>query len=513
MAGTQARPEQVAPCVYRLKTGRGITEANVYLVESGPAWALIDTAWPHCGRVIKTAAGSLFGAGTRPAAILLTHIHPDHSGSALELARLWDVPVYVHPDELPLAAGGYMPEYGNPLDRWLVAPLLRLMPRHAVEESRSRSSLVGTVQPLDPGAGVPGLPDWRCIPVPGHTPGHVAFFRSADRVLITGDAVLTVNLNSLRDLLARRHRVSGPPYISTWNWQAATESVAVLAKLRPAILAPGHGRPMTGSATADLLASFANRLSGRSASDGITTGRAAWTGKIPKLRHPRRGQVPWAATAAERTMPLPGDELITSPNLATTHAVTISAPPPLVWPWLVQTGQGRAGFYSDSPLWDRCVDWYYRLLSREQPGRAVTGYQVRASNRIVAAWQNPHAGDIIADGPAGTAYYQIRHIEPGKAFVLFTDTHLRYLVPARLRDNPKLGIFGEISDSFLLTEPEPGQTRLIRRMRLTCGPWPFRAVAVPIVLIWGETITARNLLSGIKRRSEAARQASGPPAP
>ena len=231
MAGTQARPEQVAPGVYRLETGRGLTEANVYLVESGQAWVLVDTAWPHRGQAIKTAAGSLFGAGTRPAAILLTHIHPDHSGSALELARFWDVPVYVHPDELPLAAGGYLPQFANPLDRWLVAPLLRVMPRHAVEESRSRASLAGTVQALDSGAQVPGLPDWQCIPVPGHTPGHVALFRTADRVLITGDAVLTVNLNSLRDLLARRQRVSGPPYISTWNWPAATRSVAVLAKL------------------------------------------------------------------------------------------------------------------------------------------------------------------------------------------------------------------------------------------------------------------------------------------
>ena len=255
---------------------------------------------------------------------------------------------------------------------------------------------------------------------------------------------------------------------------------------------------MTGPATADRLASFAGQLGRQPASDGFTTGRAARTARIPRLRKPHRGRVPWTATAAERAMPLPGDDLVASPDLATTHAVTISAPPTLVWPWLVQTGQGRAGFYSDSPLWDRCVDWYYRLLSREQPGRPATGYQVRASDRIVAAWQNPHAGDIIADGPTGRAYYQIRHVEPGRAFVLFTDTHLRYLVPARLRDNPKLGIFGEISDSFLLTEPAPGQTRLIRRMRLTCGPRPFRAVAMPIVLLWGEVITARNLLSGIK---------------
>ena len=254
-------PQEIAPGVYRLETGRGLSEANVYLVRSGPGWVLIDTAWPHRGQLIRSAAESLFGAGARPAAILLTHIHPDHSGSALALARRWDLPVHVHPSELPLAPGGYLPEYGNPLDRWLIAPILRLMPRRKVEASLSRNPLEGTAQAFDPAAGVPGLPDWQAVPTPGHTAGHVAFFRSKDRVLITGDAVLTVNLNSVPDLLAGKHRVSGPPYISTWNWPAAKQSVAALARLNPDVLACGHGRPMTGAQAAASLASFAGRFS------------------------------------------------------------------------------------------------------------------------------------------------------------------------------------------------------------------------------------------------------------
>lgn len=215
-------------------------------------------------------------------------------------------------------------------------------------------------------------------------------------------------------------------------------------------------------------------------------------------------------------MAFPGDELVPAPVLQTTRAVTIDAPPQQVWPWLVQVGQGRAGFYSDSKFWNRCVDWYYRLLSRHEPGRVV-GYHVAADDRIVAAWQNPQVGDIIVDGPPGTAYYVVRHVEPGRSFVIFTDTHLRYLLPARLRGKPRLGASGEISDSYLLTEPEPGKTRLIRRMRLSCAPWPFRAYVVPVVLIWGEVITARNLLRGISRRAESsarpAESSARPPAP
>jgi hypothetical protein len=205
-------------------------------------------------------------------------------------------------------------------------------------------------------------------------------------------------------------------------------------------------------------------------------------------------------------MPLPGDDLVPRPLVQATHAVTINAPPQQVWSWLVQIGQGQAGFYSDSKFWDRCVDWYYRRLSREQPAKAAAGYHVAADDRIVPAWQNPRVGDIIADGPPETACYVVRQADPGRSFVLFTDTHLRYLLPARLRGNPRLGISGEISSSFLLTESEPGTTRLIRRMRLSCRPWPFRAYAVPVVLIWGEAITAQNLLRGIKRRAETSPQ-------
>ena len=211
-------------------------------------------------------------------------------------------------------------------------------------------------------------------------------------------------------------------------------------------------------------------------------------------------------------MGLPGDELVPAPLLQTTSAVVIDVPPQQVWPWLVQTGQGRAGFYSDSPFWDHCVDWYYRRLSREQPGPAEVGYHVAADDRVVASWQNPSIGDVIADGPPGTAYYVVRQAEPDRVFVLFTDTHLPHLLPARLRNNPRLRIHGEVSDAVVLSEPEPGRTRLVRRMRATCGPWPFRLLAVPIVLVWGDWVTERNFLRGVKRRAERTARDSPVPA-
>ncbi len=247
-----SQPKQIASGVYQLS----IRGSSVYFVRSGPSWTLIDTAWSNCAQPIKRTAEALFGANTRPAAILLTHSHPDHAGAALDLARLWDAPVYVHPDELPLGTGDmsafqtYLHTYpAGPLDRWVILPLMRVLPARAHEAMRAQSeALAHVARALDPQTGVPGLPDWECIPTPGHSPGHVAFFRRSDHVLIAGDALLTLNVNSVWDLLRNKRRVSGPPYISSWNWQTAKQSAAVLARLEPRVLACGHGAPMTDAA-------------------------------------------------------------------------------------------------------------------------------------------------------------------------------------------------------------------------------------------------------------------------
>jgi glyoxylase-like metal-dependent hydrolase (beta-lactamase superfamily II) len=259
-----SQPQEIAPGVYCLEVGKGITRSNVYFVRSGSSWALIDTASANCGRVIQEATESLFGANTRPAAILLTHVHPDHAGSTLELARRWGCLAYVHPDELPFATADisnffstykdYTTSSGRwtppPLDRWVILPMVRAMPRRRRESMLSDSSFKDVARAFDPGTGVPGLPDWECIP----TPGHVSFFRPGDRVLIAGDAVVTVNLNSLWGFLLwgfgrSKQRLSGPPWYTTWSWRAARQSVAPLARLEPLMLASGHGLPMSGTGT------------------------------------------------------------------------------------------------------------------------------------------------------------------------------------------------------------------------------------------------------------------------
>ena len=261
---------EIATGVHCKEVGKGISRSNVYFVQSGSSWVLIDAASANCGQLIRKTAESLFGANARPTSILLTHDHPDHAGSALELARMWRCPVCVHPDELPLAAIGDLStiqKYANPLDRSIILPLLRLMPRRRVESMLSKASLKDVVQGFDPDATLPGLPDWECIPTPGHTPGHVAFFRRSDQFLITGDAIVTVDLNSFWGILLwglriDKQRVSGPPWYSTWNKKAAKESVSLLAGLKPRVLASGHGVPMAGDSVAVELSAFADRFAG-----------------------------------------------------------------------------------------------------------------------------------------------------------------------------------------------------------------------------------------------------------
>jgi glyoxylase-like metal-dependent hydrolase (beta-lactamase superfamily II) len=253
-------PREIAPGVHWMRFGG----SNVYFVRSGSSWVLIDTAWENSAPMIRYAAERLFG-NSPPVAIFLTHSHPDHAGSARELARRWDTAVYLHPDELPLASAtdlATIEHFANPLDNWLIFPLLRTMSPRQVTATMARTSLKGLGRAFDPDAGLPGLPGWRSIPTPGHTPGHVAFFREKDRALLTGDACLTAGFRSLWGLLTEKPVPAPAPRISSWSWPQCKASVRALAELEPRVVGSGHGVPMIGEGVARQLHAFAERFAG-----------------------------------------------------------------------------------------------------------------------------------------------------------------------------------------------------------------------------------------------------------
>jgi glyoxylase-like metal-dependent hydrolase (beta-lactamase superfamily II) len=251
-------PTQIAPDVFCVGPW-GRTQTNVYLVRAGASWVLVDAGWAQDAERIRSAVRSVAGPETVPSAILLTHVHPDHSGSARELASAWDCPILVHPDEIPIATGDFaaMTRYAGPMDRWLILPLMRVIGRHRREAILEQGSLGGSVHPLEPDGSIPSVDGWRWAHTPGHTPGHVAFVRSLDRVVISGDALVTLRVNAAAGLLWGSQGLSAPPWYTTWDRDAAHGSIRAIADLEPSVLAGGHGRPLTGSGTAAAVREFA----------------------------------------------------------------------------------------------------------------------------------------------------------------------------------------------------------------------------------------------------------------
>jgi glyoxylase-like metal-dependent hydrolase (beta-lactamase superfamily II) len=231
--------EQLARDVVIIKT----LVSNAYLVGTSKCWILVDALAPGRARTIKQAAEARFGPRARPQAIVLTHGHFDHAGSAAALADWWGVKVYAHRLEHPYLTGRSL---YPPLDH--TAPgffsgLSRLFP--------SGTCNLGTrVSELDPSGPLPWLNDWQCCFTPGHAPGHVAFFRREGAVLLAGDAVTTMNLNSFTGTTLQHQQLCGPPVPGTIDWPEAHRSVRLLAALQPKVICAGHGKPMFEAATA-----------------------------------------------------------------------------------------------------------------------------------------------------------------------------------------------------------------------------------------------------------------------
>jgi glyoxylase-like metal-dependent hydrolase (beta-lactamase superfamily II) len=224
----------------------GPLDVNVYFVRSADSWVLVDAGLASSAPEIRRAGESLFGADSHPTAILLTHYHPDHSGSAAELARFWGCPVWFATQELRIICGNAATfrKHSFPLGRWLYLPLLRLTGKKRVQALMSRGGLREFARALDADDTVPGLPDWEAVPTPGHTPGHVSFFRRDDRVLLSGDAVVT-RASPLARFLRRRSGLTRSPWYFTWNRAVARQTVATLAELEPLVIASGHGKPLS----------------------------------------------------------------------------------------------------------------------------------------------------------------------------------------------------------------------------------------------------------------------------
>lgn len=257
MAAIPIPEEDVVPLPHVAEGIRGlrILFVNVYGVAQASgagAWILVDAGLPFSAGYIRSWAKEQFGAP--PSAIVLTHGHFDHVSAARELAETWQIPIYAHPLEFPYLNG--RESYPSPhvgAGGGLMTLLSPLYPRGPVD-------LGNRLRPLEEQTTAV-LPGWQIVATPGHTPGHVSFFRPADRLLLAGDALCTTKPESFFEAAVLQDpELHGPPAYFTWNAQLAAQSIEKLATLEPAILAPGHGRSLSGEDVAARLEQFAQQF-------------------------------------------------------------------------------------------------------------------------------------------------------------------------------------------------------------------------------------------------------------
>ena len=182
----------------------------------------------------------------------------------------------------------------------------------------------------------------------------------------------------------------------------------------------------------------------------------------------------WGLDPHEAELPLPGDELIADPSHIETRGITVHAPVSKVWPWLVQMGFGRAGWYS------------YEMLDNK----------VHAED-VLPEFQTLAVGDIMPTHPGGG--FLVKVVERERALVLYTDTDLLRSQAERAEKESYPDI--KASWAFYL-QPEDGGTRLIERFRAkTPGSGPATAVLGEIMGTGIVLMTRKQMLS-IKERVE-----------
>lgn len=199
----------------------------------------------------------------------------------------------------------------------------------------------------------------------------------------------------------------------------------------------------------------------------------AWSRVRPRL-------MAWGASWDEVVRPLPGDDIVDNPVYVTTRAITVVASPAAVWPWLVQLGQNRGGFYS--------YDWLENLA----------GLDIHSADAIHTEWQQPKASaDYITLDPGGEMKMTFVRVDPGRFYVLRTGA------PGEPQ-GPGDFFKGEIewTWAFVLEPLATDRTRVLVRTRAAWADTTASRVARGMLLNPMHLIMERGMLRGIRARAE-----------
>lgn len=171
-------------------------------------------------------------------------------------------------------------------------------------------------------------------------------------------------------------------------------------------------------------------------------------------------QLRWGATSDEVSQAMPGDEIQPRPTFNATRAITIRARPEQIWPWLVQIGYRRAGWYG--------YDW-------------IDNDGIPSSDRILPEWQSLKVGDSIPIWRG--IHYPVVAVEQN-----------RYLVFASSDRHDTM--------AMALYPVGAGDTRLVWRIRLGAYRWNSRLIFAQLFTDLCDFIAVRQALTGIKERAE-----------
>jgi len=197
----------------------------------------------------------------------------------------------------------------------------------------------------------------------------------------------------------------------------------------------------------------------------------------------------WGATREEVERSLPGDDLVRDAKMVATHAITINRPAHEVWPWVVQIGHQRAGWYS--------YDWLHRLMG---VGGSLEDER-RSAEHVLPQLQNLQVGDVVEIAP--DMGYNVVEIDPGRAMVLHIAVETETFEPFDPAEEPPDTYF---TSSWTWSVEERGRnaTRLIVRIRVGYSPSLANALMTHGVMEPGSFIMERKTLLGIKRRVEGS---------
>jgi len=172
-------------------------------------------------------------------------------------------------------------------------------------------------------------------------------------------------------------------------------------------------------------------------------------------------QINWGATEAEISRPMPGDEIVPRPVFNATRAVTVDATPEEIWPWMVQIGHTRAGWYS------------YDLIDNLAKPSAES---------IIPGLQNLQVGDVIPMSPDAEIGLLVSEIELGR-WMLWEDEE------------------GRTSWLWALDPIDESHTRLITRIRMDYA-WRSPMILFDLAIDLGDFVMMRGCMQGIKTRAE-----------